>query len=159
MCIKATVAQLAQVHSYFKKVISCWEIGGSKEMRRVFLSFQMEDKKQVDGVRLMKWNKNYPLEFYDESVRVSYKSSDAAYIRRKISSKIARCSATVCFLGKTTYQSSWVNWELKTSLENKNDVLLMGLPDGPSHLQLPEVVSSEGWWLWDPQRLQQFASS
>ena len=40
-------------------------------MKRVFLSFKMEDKKQVDGIRLLSWNENVGLEFYDESVRVA----------------------------------------------------------------------------------------
>lgn len=79
-------------------------------MKRVFISFQMENKKQVDGVRLMKWNKGYPLEFYDESVRIAYRSDNASYIRSKIRPKIARCSATVCLVGATTFKNDWVNW-------------------------------------------------
>ena len=82
----------------------------------MFLSFQMEDRNQVNGIRLMKWNKGFPLEFYDESVRIAYKSSNADYIKRRIKEKISRCSATVCFLGQTTWESSWVNWELETSI-------------------------------------------
>lgn len=50
-------------------------------MRRVFLSFKMEDKKKVDGVRLLSWNRNHPLDFYDESVRIAYKSENAKYIK------------------------------------------------------------------------------
>ena len=85
-------------------------------MKRIFLSFQMEDKKQVDGVRLLKWNSGYPFKFYDESVRIEIKSVNAPYIKSKISAKIQRCSRTICFLGQTTFQSSWVNWELEKIL-------------------------------------------
>jgi hypothetical protein len=127
-------------------------------MRRVFLSFQMEDKKQVDGIRLLKWNKNFPLEFYDESVRISYKSDNAAYIRSKIKTKIERCSATVCFVGKTTYQSDWVNWELQTSIAAQNEILIMGLPNGPEHLILPPTVRGSTWYFWDPDLLARFAA-
>ncbi|PCJ07397.1 MAG: hypothetical protein COB16_10855 [Rhodobacteraceae bacterium] len=126
-------------------------------MRRLFLSFQMEDKKQVDGVRLMKWNKNMDLEFYDESVRVAYKSTNADYIKRNIREKIRRCSATVCFLGGTTHQSEWVNWELQASREFGNDILLMGLANGPQRLKLPAAVADQTWWLWEPDRLAKFA--
>lgn len=127
-------------------------------MRRVFLSFQMENKKQVDGVRLMKWNQNHPLEFYDESVRISYKSENAPYIRGKISEKIRRCSATVCFLGATTYQSEWVNWELEKSYEFGNEILLMGLPGCPLSLNLPPFVTGRTWYLWDPVNLSGFVN-
>lgn len=56
-------------------------------MRRVFISFKMEDKKQVDGVRLMAWNKNLDLDFYDESVRIAYKSDNDDYIKKKDTGK------------------------------------------------------------------------
>ena len=78
-------------------------------MRRIFLSFQMENKKQVDGIRLFKWNKGFPLEFYDESVRIAYKSNNTSYIKAQIKPKIQRCSATICFLGQTTWQSELGN--------------------------------------------------
>ncbi|MEE2943804.1 MAG: TIR domain-containing protein [Pseudomonadota bacterium] len=126
-------------------------------MRRLFLSFQMEDRNQVNGVRLMNSNKAMDLDFYDESVRVAYKSTNADYIRRKIREKISRCSATVCFLGETTYQSAWVNWELHTTLSMQKEVLLMGLPNGPERLHLPPVVSGWTWYFWDPNHLARFA--
>lgn len=126
-------------------------------MRRLFLSFQMEDKKQVDGIRLLKWNRGYPLEFYDESVRVAYKSDNASYIKQKIREKIRRCSGTVCFLGLSTYQSEWVNWELQTSQEFGNEILLMGLPSGPSRLHVPSAVAGQTWYLWNPDHLVRFA--
>lgn len=113
----------------------------------------MEDKKQVDGVRLMSWNTNVPLEFYDESVRISYKSENATYIKSKISEKIRRSSVTLCLLGKTTHQSEWVNWELEKSIELGNELILMGLPNGPDKLRLPPVVADHGWLLWDPAAL------
>lgn len=122
-------------------------------MKRVFLSFKMEDKKQVDGIRLLSWNKNVALEFYDESVRIAYKSEDAKYIRSRIREKIRRSSVTVGLLGPNTYQSDWVNWELATSLEQGNTVILMGLPNGPSKLILPRSVQGMTWWHWDMNHL------
>ncbi len=117
----------------------------------------MEDRNQVNGVRLMNSNKAMDLDFYDESVRVAYKSTNADYIRRKIREKISRCSATVCFLGETTHQSEWVNWELQTTLQMDKEVLLMGLPRGPQRLTLPAIVSNWTWYLWSPEHLARFA--
>lgn len=124
------------------------------QMKRVFLSFKMEDKKQVDGVRLLSWHKHVSLEFYDESVRIAYKSENAPYIRSKIREKINRSSVTVCLLGQNTHQSEWVNWELETSVELKKAVILMGLPNGPTSLKLPAAVRGQTWWLWDIDHLQ-----
>ena len=128
-------------------------------MKRVFLSFQMEDKKQVDGIRLLSWNDNFSLEFYDESVRRPYNSQDAAYIRQNIKKKIMRSSVTVGFLGITTYQSNWVDWELRMSLELGNAVILMGLPGGPPHLHLPPSVKERTWFFWDMDLLQRLIES
>jgi hypothetical protein len=124
--------------------------GIEEKMRRVFLSFKMEDKKQVDGVRLLSWSKTHPLDFYDESVRLAYKSENASYIKMNIKQKIERASVTLCLLGKNTHQSEWVAWELETSIYCGNKIVLMGLPNGPDRLILPSSVQGQKWWLWDP---------
>ena len=123
-------------------------------MKRVFLSFKMEDKKQVDGVRLLAWHEHVDLEFYDESVRVPYDSENAAYIRSKIREKIARSSVAVGLLGSNTWQSKWVDWELSTARQAGKTIVLMGLPNGPQTLKLPPSVKDLGWWLWNVQQLQ-----
>ena len=122
-------------------------------MRRIFLSFKIEDKPYVDGIRLMRFHPGTSLEFYDESVRTPYNSVNASYIRGKIKAKIARCSRTICLLGDRTYTSEWVNWELETAIAHGHQVLIMGRKGGPSRLQLPRAVSGMGWYLWDPNKL------
>ena len=123
-------------------------------VKRVFLSFKMEDKKQVDGIRLMAWNDRFDLEFYDESVRTPYDSEDAKYIRSQIKPKINRASCTVCFVGANTHQSKWVDWELQTSIDLGKGIVLMGLPRGPDRLTLPTPVRDRDWHLWNPDLLQ-----
>ncbi len=123
-------------------------------MKRVFLSFKMEDKKQVDGVRLLAWHQHVALEFYDESVRVPYDSQNSSYIRGKIKEKISRSSIAVGLLGANTYQSQWVDWELKTSLDLGKKVILMGLPNGPDRLHKPPSVQHLPWYLWNVADLQ-----
>lgn len=105
----------------------------------------------------MKWSQNTPLDFYDESVRIAYKSSNSSYIKGKIREKIRRCSGTVCFLGRTTFQSQWVNWELEESILSGNMLLLMGLPGGPTELRLPPTVAGRAWYIWNPSILAEFA--
>jgi MTH538 TIR-like domain (DUF1863) len=123
-------------------------------MKRVFLSFKMEDKKQVDGVRLLSWHEHVGLEFYDESVRTAYKSENAPYVRSRIREKITRSSVTVGLLGRNTHLSEWVDWELATSLELRKTVILMGLPNGPDRLNLPPSMNGRAWHLWDVNQLQ-----
>lgn len=124
-------------------------------MKRVFLSFRVANKKQVDGIRLMAWNDNFDLEFYDESVRVPYASENASYIRSQIKPKITRASAAVCFLDTQTYISEWVDWEMRTAVELGKTIVLMGLPGVSGSLMLPSSLRGMPWYLWDPNSLRQ----
>lgn len=123
--------------------------------KRVFLSFRVEDKKQVDGIRLMAANDNFDLEFYDESVRVPYDSENAAYIRTKIREKINRTSVTVCFVNSLTHTSKWVDWEIETSAAKLSRIICMGLPGVTGTLTLPPTARllKLPWHLWDHKRL------
>jgi Thoeris protein ThsB, TIR-like domain len=75
----------------------------------VFISFRVEDRNQVNGLRLLAANPDFEIEFYDESVRKAINSTDAAYVRRKIREKIDRTTVTLCMLSQLTYTSQWVN--------------------------------------------------
>lgn len=48
--------------------------------KRVFLSFSSDDLDHVRGLRLLKDNPNFDLEFYDQSIKVAINSYDADYI-------------------------------------------------------------------------------
>ena len=81
--------------------------------RHVFLSFVEED---LDLVRLFRGqarNKNSSLEFDDYSVKVPYNSSDATYIRSRITERIRASSVLVCLVGRRTHSSDWVDWEIR----------------------------------------------
>jgi len=123
-------------------------------LKRVFLSFASEDIPQVWGLRLLKDNPNFELEFYDESVREPIDSRNADYIKRLIREKIRRCSVTVCLIGRTTYESEWVEWELETSEEEGNEIIVMALK-GIDRAILPKFVRERRlpFLAWDPERL------
>jgi len=124
--------------------------------KRVFLSFRVEDRQQVQGLRLLAANPDYDLEFYDESVRVAIDSRDAEYVKRKIREKIARSSVTVCMIGTLTYTSAWVDWELLESATKGNTMIAMALK-GVVAAQLPDYFRlRDNWfWFWNPVKLKE----
>jgi hypothetical protein len=130
-------------------------------MKRVFISFRNEDKPQVNGLRLLAGNPKFDIEFYDESVRTPYDSTDPAYIRRKIREKINRTSVTVCLVNDLTYTSQWVNWELEESLDKGNQIICMGLPGVPGPLMLPEPARrlKLDWYFWNIDNLHRLVES
>lgn len=91
--------------------------------RHVFLSFVEEDLTQVNLFRGQARNRNSALVFDDYSVRVPYNSSNAAYIRSQIATKIRSASVTICLIGTTTHRSNWVDWEIEKSYELGNKVI------------------------------------
>jgi hypothetical protein len=124
-------------------------------MKRVFISFRAEDKPQINGLRLLAAHPDFDIEFYDESVRTEIKSENADYIRRKIKEKINRTSVTVCMVSALTHTSTWVAWELEESIDKGNEIICMGLPNGPNRLTLPEPARrlKLPWYLWSHNEL------
>jgi len=85
--------------------------------RRLFLSFHAEDRAQVQGFRLMAYNDNVDLEFYDGSLQEPIDSGRAPYIKQELKSMIQRASVVVCLIGNGTAWRNWVDWELRTAVE------------------------------------------
>lgn len=127
---------------------------GPSARKRVFLSFQAEDKEQVAGLRLLVSNPSFDLEFYDESVRVPVDSDKAEYVKRVIREKVARTSVTVCLIGDMTYTSRWVDWELEGSANKGNTIIAMALK-GIERATFPTLVARMKlqFYAWDPTYL------
>jgi len=123
-------------------------------MKRVFLSYAYEDMQQVRGLKLLLANPNFDLDFYDESLDVAIDSKDADYIRRVIGEKISRASVTVCLIGKDTYKSRWVDWELEKSDGEGNKIITMALK-GIDSAVLPSLIKEKKLTFhpWDPKKL------
>ena len=122
---------------------------------RVFLSFLAEDKDKVQGLRLLAKNANFDLDFYDESVKSPFNSSNANYIKQKIREKIKRASVTVCLISENTHTSSWVKWELEESERQGNKIIAMALK-GVDRAVLPPLIKQKklSFHGWDPALLQ-----
>jgi len=123
--------------------------------KRVFISFRVEDKNKVNGLRLLAANDKFDIEFYDESVRTEIKSVNAPYVKGKILEKINRTTVTVCMISDLTHTSEWVDWELEKSYEKGNTVIYMGFKDGPGQLVVPKPGRDKEavWYAWDHEKL------
>jgi hypothetical protein len=132
---------------------------GRKPKKRVFFSFIGEDRKSVDGLRLLAANENFDIEFYDESVKTPYNSVNADYLKSQIRSKIDRSSVTVCLISTETHSSSWVDWELEYSDKKGNTIIAMALKDVQKAI-LPSLIKKKGlpFHGWDHNRLYKLIS-
>ena len=82
--------------------------------RRLFISFDADDRPQVQGFRLMARNPNVNVSFYDGSLQSPVGSDRSSYVRQVLREMISRCSIVVCLIGNATAASEWVDWELRT---------------------------------------------
>jgi hypothetical protein len=112
--------------------------------KHVFLSFVVEDKARVDLFRGQAKNRNSDLEFDDYSVTEPFDSTNANYIRTKITEKLRRASITICLIGETTNKSRWVKWEIEKSNELGNRLLGVRLHSDPQRDITPQALTDAG---------------
>lgn len=113
---------------------------GEKQGRKnVFISFAYEDLDNVNLLRGQAKNEKSSIEFNDWSVSEPYNSERAPYIKQKIGERIAQSSLTVVFISENTSKSSWVDWEIKESLNRGKKVI--GVYAGDTcPLNLPSAI-------------------
>ena len=90
--------------------------------RRVFLSFHWEDRKQIEGLRLMMANDGLALEISDEQNREPVFSERSSYIKKALRERIRRVDVVMCMIGNGTAWREWVDWELETAVEERRGV-------------------------------------
>lgn len=120
--------------------------------RRIFLSFAYEDKLQVQGFRLLRWNNNVDINFFDSSLLSPVDSQNQDYIKRSILDRLNNTSVTVVLIGATTHKSQWIAWEIEKSIEKGNGLLGIRLK-GQDTAQIPPAMLVDqariGNWLPD----------
>ncbi len=121
--------------------------------KRVFISFKAEDKKKVDGLRLLAKNPNYELEFYDESIRAAIDSRNAVYIKSIIREKIERSGVVLCLVNTDMHTSSWVNWELETAIKLDKPIVAMAVKDVQEAILPTPIRGKVHFYSWNPASL------
>ena len=86
--------------------------------KKVFISYDYDHDKHYKNL-LLAWDANKQFDFYlyDQSVDVSVDSTDAAAIKRVISSRINASTYFLCIVGKHTHKSGWLAWEIDKAVE------------------------------------------
>ena len=123
--------------------------------RRIFISYQHDDQMKAKGFNLLRWNKNIPTEFVGRHLLDPVKSSDPAYITRKIREQQRGTSVTVVLIGDKTSQSDWVEKEVRMSLDKNppNGVVGIRLKEG---VEIPESLRHCGAEVidWNPDEFE-----
>ena len=113
--------------------------------KKVFISYDYDNDKHYKNL-LLAWDKNSEFDFslYDQSVDVSVDSTDAAVVRRVISNRISNSTYFLCLIGKTTYRSGWIKWEIKKAIELKKK--LVAVKTDSANTSPDEIVGVGATW-------------
>ena len=92
--------------------------------RKIFISYDYDNDRNYKNM-LLAWDKNQDFDFgfSDQSADVSIDSTDAAAIKRALSAKINDATYFLCLVGKHTYTSKWVAWEISKAVELKKKIV------------------------------------
>lgn len=120
----------------------CGRLDYHASPRRVFLSFHREDLRQVAGLRLMMRNERLALDISDEPNREPVGSERSSYVKQVLRDRIRRVDVVMCLIGNGTAWREWVDWELRTAVEEGRGVCGVRLKG--SHGRAPSILGAIG---------------
>jgi hypothetical protein len=91
---------------------------------KVFIGYDYDcDKAAKD--RLLGWDVNQEFDFssYDRSFDVAVDSEQAAVFKQDLAARIGDSSHFLCIVGKETYHSAWMAWEIRKAIELKKKLV------------------------------------
>ena len=123
--------------------------------RRIFISYQHDDQMKAKGFNLLRWNKNVKTEFVGRHLLDPVNSNDPAYITRKVREQQKGTSVTVVLIGDKTCKSTWVEKEVRMSLDKKppNGIVGIRLKEG---VKIPDSLRDCGAEVidWEPDEFE-----
>lgn len=105
------------------------KVAEPKKKRRVFISFQKKDKHAKNLLKAQAQNKHIPLHFNQQSPDKPFSSKWKTHMKKRI----ANSSTTVVMIGKDTYKSKAVNWEIEQSRKVGNKIVGVQIHKGQHH--------------------------
>ena len=116
-------------------------------MPSVYISFQYdEDRRYRDLLRAMNANRRFTLDFHDGGIVRAVRSEDEARVRAVITHRIKQVDATLVIIGRRTYLSDWVDFEIKRSIEH--GVQLVALKLDRSYTTPPALYGQNAIWVY-----------
>lgn len=106
-------------------------------MKRVFISFAMEDRKFRDLMVGQKRNEHTPFDFIDMSVKEPW---DFAW-KSNCRTKIKGCHGVIALVSANTLNAEGARWEIKCAKEEGIPVLGIFVTDAARWAQLPSEFS------------------
>ena len=99
--------------------------------KRIFVSYDYDNDKHYKDL-LVAWDANSEFDFisHDESVDAAVNSDDTAAIRRLISARISHATYFLCLIGKETYKSEWITWEINKAIEFEKKLIAVKIKSG-----------------------------
>lgn len=121
--------------------------------RRIFISFQYDDRMRAKGFNLLRWNKNVDVEFVGRHLLDPVDSERPEYIRSQINEQLHGTSVTVVLIGQKTCESEWVPYEIERSLEKGNGLVGVRLEPG---VKVPQALIDSGAEIldWNPNEFE-----
>ncbi len=91
---------------------------------KVFISYDYDNDKASKD-RLLGWDtgKEFDFSSYGQSFGVAVDSPEAAAIKQDLAQRIGDASYFLCIVGKESYRSGWVAWEVQKAIELKKKLV------------------------------------
>jgi len=106
---------------------------------KVFVGYDYDNDKAAKD-RLLGWDADREFDFssYDQSLGVAVDSPGAAAIKQDLAARIGDASYFLYIVGKESYRSGWVAWEVQKAVELKKKLVAVktdSIYNSPSVLQ------------------------
>ncbi len=106
---------------------------------KVFIGYDY-DNDTAAKARLLGWDANKELDFssYDQSFGVAVDNPGAATIKQDLAARMCDSSHFLCIVGKETYRSAWMAWEIRKAVELKKKLVAVktdSINNSPASLQ------------------------
>ena len=106
---------------------------------KVFIGYDCDNDKAAKD-RLVGWDTNKEFDFssYDRSFDGAVDSPEAVAIKQDLAARIGDSSHFLCVVGKETYRSAWMAWEIRKAVELKKTLVAAKIDstnNSPTELQ------------------------
>ena len=118
-------------------------------MRNIFISFDIDDERMVNLLRYQAKDERFPFQFRDYSVKEPFEYRWKSEVRNLISLS----SAVVVAIGKYTYLSDAVDWEIREAHRQNKQVIGVRLHRYSRH-KIPQAMwSSDVVTTWNTRKI------